>query len=343
MKHLLVLVLTLATGLFSCNKNPDISRKAFDQNNSLARLRDTLTDTIKVPINDLGTGTYRGFTGGLYPGGIDTPSGKYARDLMRFATRIKPLDSNGKSSDTGRIVFISLGASIGGHNMVALISKTIHNPLTNPRLTMANCNNGSGAASLNSMMNPNDPYWAHVDKILSSHHITYKQVQIIYLETDDSLPITSFPQRAYQFRDDMKNAMQVCKTKFKHLKLVYVLGRTTTWNKTQIQNIEPAPYYNGWGEKFFIEDQINGVAGTQYKGDSAVAPLVTWGWYQWANGTTIPRQDGFIWTQDETVDGLHATTDGQDTLSTRFQNFLLTDKYASVWYANHQGPLAVQK
>jgi len=28
-------------------------------------------------------------------------------------------------------------------------------------------------------------------------------------------------------------------------------------------------------------------------------------------------------------------TVGQDTLATRFQNFLLTDKYARIWYAAH--------
>jgi len=343
MKQLLLLLLTLGTGLFSCNKDPNIVKKNFGQDESSSRWPDSTSDSAKVPINDLGAGTYLGFVGGLYPGGIDTPAGKYAKDLLNFSNRIKPLDSNGKASESGRIVFISLGASTGGHNMVALMSKTNNNPLTNPRLTLANCNNGGGNASLNSIMNPSDPYWDHVSLILKNRHLSYKQVQVIYLETDDSIPVTSFPERAYQVRDDLKKAMQVCKTKFRHLKLVYVLGRTTTWDKTQVQNIEPAPYYNGWGNKFFIEDQINGAPGTQYKGDTAVAPLVTWGWYQWADGTTNPRQDGFIWTKDLTVDGLHATPEGQDTLTTRFQNFLLTDRYASIWYANHAKPLSARK
>ena len=106
-----------------------------------------------------------------------------------------------------------------------------------------------------------------------------------------------------------------------------------------VQNIEPCPYYNGWGEKFFIEDQIAGAPGTKYKGDSAIAPLVTWGFYQWANGSNIPRKDGFVWTVDETADGLHANETGQDTLSSRFQNFLLTDKYASIWYKNNSSAI----
>ncbi|HYJ64192.1 MAG TPA: hypothetical protein VEV62_10645, partial [Parafilimonas sp.] len=44
------------------------------------------TDTVKVPITDLGTGTYFGFTGGLYPGGINNPTLQYKKDLKNFAT-----------------------------------------------------------------------------------------------------------------------------------------------------------------------------------------------------------------------------------------------------------------
>ena len=62
--------------------------------------------------------------------------------------------------------------------------------------------------------------------------------------------------------------------------------------------------------------------------------MLAWGFYQWAD--TIPRKtDGFYWLPAETADGLHANEEGQDTLSNRFQNFLLTDKYAGTWYANH--------
>ena len=292
----------------------------------------TLSDTVKIPINDLGKKTYLGFKGGLYPGGVDTPSGQYAKDLYRFASRITPLDINGKASDTGKIVFISLGASTGGNNMRALTIKTMGNPETNPYLSLFSCNNGAGTASLNNIMNPNDAYWDHVTLILGYNHRTYKQVQVIYFETDDSVSINSFPARPYQFRDDFKIAMQTCKAKFSHLKLVYVLGRTTTFNKIMVQNIEPCPYYNGWGEKFFIEDQIAGAPGTKYKGDSAIAPLVTWGFYQWAD--SLPRKtDNFYWRYSETQDGLHANNVGQDTLSTRFQKFLLSDNYAKKWYA----------
>ena len=74
--------------------------------------------------------------------------------------------------------------------------------------------------------------------------------------------------------------------------------------------------------------------GTEYKGSTAVAPMIAWSFYEWAD--SLPRvTDNFYWRFSETKDGLHANDAGQDTLTTRFQNFLLTDKYASTWYANH--------
>ena len=192
-------------------------------------------------------------------------------------------------------------------------------------------------------MNPGDPYWNHVNSILLTSHINANQVQIIYLESEDSSTSHKFPDRAYLVRDDIEEVMRVCKAKFKQLKIMYVLGRTTTFHLVARQNQEPAPYYNGWGDKFVIEDQINGVPGTEYKGDSAVAPMVTWAFYQWTDGSAIPRKDGFTWQESDTEDGFMRIDAGQDTLSTRFQNFLLTDKYASLWYANHTKPTIAPK
>jgi len=299
-----------------------------------------LIDTAKIPINDLGTRTYFGFTGGLYPGGANSPSGQYARDLGNFARSILPLNASGvkDSSANGKIAFISLGGSTGGNLMNALKAKTDGNTKTNPFLNLVSCSNGYSSGSFNSIMNPNDPYWQHVDQVLKGHSISYRQVQVIYIESEDSTNLIFFPGRAYRVRNEFEACMRLCKIKFTNLKLVYVEGRTTTFDKYQIPNREPSLYYNGWGEKFAIQDQINGKSGTQYKGDSAVAPLVTWAWYQWANGTTTPRQDGFVWTKNMTTDGIHATDAGEDTLASRFQNFLLTDRYASIWYANHTNP-----
>ena len=294
------------------------------------------TASDNIPLNDLGTRLFKDSMGGLYPGGVNKPFGTYANDLFTTSNSIVPIDANGiVSSSSGSIVFISLGASTGGKNMTALIDKTKGNPLTNPKLKLFNRNQAAQAAPLNFIMDPKSIYWNHVTQVLTRHKSSYKQVQVVYLETDDSVATTKFPQRPNRVKNDIEASLRTMKQKFPNLKVVYVLGRTRTFSNTVYPwNTEPSPYYFGWACKWAIQDQINGIPGTQYKGRNAVAPMITWGFYQWA--TDAPRTtDGFSWRESDTKDGLHATPAGQDILSGRFQKFLLTDRNASLWYAKH--------
>lgn len=294
-------------------------------------------EPVNIPIDVIGTGTFRDSIGGLYPDGSNVPSGTYAGDLLAASQSIVPLDTFGNPAKTGKlakVTFISLGGSTGGHNMKALKNKTLGNPLTNPKLQLLSCNNGSGNASINDITNQGAIYWAHVSKILKGGKSSYRQVQVIYLETEDSSASVTWPARPNRVKDLLETSLRVLKQKFPNLKIVYTLGRTKTFASKAMWNREPSPYYFGWAAKWAIQDQINGVPGTEYKGENAVAPMLAWGFYQWAD--SLPRQtDGFYWRKSLTADGLHANEVGQDTLSNRFQQFLLTDPYASTWYAKH--------
>ena len=291
-----------------------------------------------VPLNDLGKGLFRGYTGGLYPGGANKPPTQYALDLLNISNTIKPIDTFGNSSANGKIAFISLGASIGGKNMRGLTKKTINNPATNPKLLMVNCDEGNRNAPLSSIANPADPYWDFVHSIIKDSGSSYRQVQVVYLETDDGVLTKKFPNRANIIKNKIEASARTIKQNFPNAKVLYLLARTRTFNdeagNAAIWNSEPSPYYFGWACKWAIEDQINGVAGTEYKGGNKVAPIMTWGFYQWAD--SLPRKtDNFYWRYSETKDGLHSNDAGEDTLATRFQKFLLTDPYASKWYAAH--------
>ena len=304
---------------------------SFNQNNVFA-----YPDSADLPLNDLGTGQFLGYTGGLYPDGSNIASGNYANDLLAVSKSITPLDTFGNPSSTSKskILFISLGGSTGGKNMTALRAKTINNPATNSALKLLSCDQPGFDAYLNAIADSNNAYWDHVTQIIIGNKSSYRQVQVIYLETDDSTREVAFPDRPTIVKDDIERCLRTIKQKFVNIKVVYVLARTRTFGKKTPANNEPSPYYFGWACKWAIEDQINGVPGTKYKGNNAVAPMLAWGFYQWA--ITTPRKtDGFYWLPSETSDGLHASAEGQDTLSTRFQNFLLTDKFASKWYAAH--------
>ncbi|MEP6682502.1 MAG: hypothetical protein ABJA35_04545 [Parafilimonas sp.] len=327
----LTLITILVVLISACSKQTGNKTKFAILNNSI----ESRNDTIAVPLNDLGKGTFKDSTGGLYPGGVNKATGQYAVDLLKAAKRINPIDTFGNASLLdGKVVFVSLGGSTGGHNMKQLIKMTTDNPATNPYLKLFTCNNGKTDASLKDISDTASSYWKHVEEVIKGSKSSNRQIQVIYLETDDTSTLLIWPQRPIMVKNDLEACLRVFKQKFENIKLVYVLGRTRTFGTKAIWNKEPSPYYFGWSCKWAIEDQINGVRGTQYKGENAVSPMITWGFYQWAD--SLPRKtDEFYWRESETADGLHATAIGQDTLATRFQNFLLTDRYASIWYAAH--------
>ncbi|MEP6465687.1 MAG: hypothetical protein ABJB05_05255 [Parafilimonas sp.] len=315
--------------IISCSKENTFKTNANDQTNIAA-----LTSTTNIPINDLGAGKFKGYTGGLYPGGLNHPSGTYAVDLYKTCHSIVPIDTFGNPSVTksGKVLMISLGWSIGSQNLRALKIKTTGNPLTNPKLLLESFSLGSGTARLNNIMNPNDAYWDYVAARIKDSNTSFRQVQIIYLDSEDSSDIIGFPARPLLVKSTLQSCFRVFEQKFPNVKLVYLVARTTTFGTQHVFNTEPCPYYFGWACKWAIEDQINGVAGTTYKGANKVSPMIAWGFYEWA--TSTPRiTDSFSWTSDLMKDGLHANDEGKDTLSTRFQNFLLTDKFARNWYA----------
>jgi hypothetical protein len=324
----------IITALFiTCSKENSPKQELISTGDVLLAKIDTAGD---IPLNDLGTDTFRGYMGGLYPGGANYASGSYVFDLDSACKFMVPIDTFGNPSPKGKIVFISLGGSTSAQVMKALKAKTKGNPLTNSNLLLLNCSNGKTSATLTSQMNPLDPYWDHVAQILNGGaHSSFRQVQVIYLESDDSSQNNiTFPARPLLVKQDLQQTFRVYKQKFPNVKIVYLEARTRTFGKAQLSNREPAPYYLGWACKWAIEDQINGVPGTEYKGTNAVSPLITWAFYQWSD--SLPRKtDSFYWRFSETIDGLHATDAGLDTLSTRFQNFLLTDMHASLWYGAH--------
>ena len=331
----------ITTGLIvllfiTCSKeNNSIKQtQASTQNNLFGGGKATTAKSI--PLDDLGTGTYLGYIGGLYPGGVNAPSGDYAADLFQISSTVVSIDTFGRFSANGKIAFLSVGASIGGKNMKALIVKTKGNLITNPKLLLMNGNEGGIYASLASIANPADPYWLHVSTVLKNNKSSFRQVQIIYLETDLGIVTNKFPDRPNAVKNSIEASAQIIKQKFPNAKVLYLLGRTRTfngkYNNGAAWNVEPCPYYFGWACKWAIEDQINSVPGTEYKGSNVVAPIMTWGFYQWAD--SLPRKtDDFYWRSTETKDGLHSNDAGEDTLATRFQNFLLSDINSKQWYA----------
>ena len=63
------------------------------------------------PLTELGTGTFKGHQGGLYPNGSNTMPPEFYNDAVPIAASINPLDKHGNADVNDEIGLVALGAS----------------------------------------------------------------------------------------------------------------------------------------------------------------------------------------------------------------------------------------
>ena len=97
------------------------------------------TSTGNVPLIDLGTGTYNGFVGGLYPNGSNVRPAAHEAAGLVMADAIQPLNGAGQvDTANGRIGFVSIGMSLTNQEFEVFEYASNADPLRDPRITTVN-------------------------------------------------------------------------------------------------------------------------------------------------------------------------------------------------------------
>ena len=131
-----------------------------------------------IPLIDLGSGTYQGFEGGLYPGGVNTRPAEHEAAGLALAEQIAPIN--------GRIVMLSIGMSNTRHESDQLISQLAQDSEINPQVLFVNgAISGRAAQTIDS---PTADYWDLVDKRLARADATADQVQVVWLKQAHAFP-----------------------------------------------------------------------------------------------------------------------------------------------------------
>jgi hypothetical protein len=107
---------------------------------------------------------------------------------------------------------------------------------------------------------------------------------------------------------------------------------------------EPYAYETGFAVQTVIADQINGQANLNYNPNNGpvVAPWLSWGTYDWANGMTpngnaLADSSGLEWNcADLGPDGVHASTVGKYKDAALLTTFFKTDETTTPWYLTTQ-------
>jgi len=98
---------------------------------------------------------------------------------------------------------------------------------------------------------------------------------------------------------------------------------------------EPYAYESSFAVKWLIEKQIQGspdLNASPRRGE-VVAPVLLWGPYLWADGTS-PRSDGLVWLCGDTDrhDFTHPSPSGQQKVGSMLLEFFKDDPAARPWF-----------
>ena len=285
----------------------------------------------RIPLNDLGTGFYGGFQGGLYPGGSNAPPAAHLAAALVRAGQIVPRDAAGAEDPDGFIAMVAIGMSNTTHEFAVFERNEDANASRNARVVLIDTALGGQDASI--VADPTAAYWTVLAQRLAALGLTGAQVQVAWLKEAEAQPPNDFPGHALALRDNLATIARNLHDKFPNLKLCYVSSRIYGGYATGSLNPEPQAYESGFSVKWLIEDQIGGDASLSYgQVGPARAPLLLWGPYLWADGTH-PRSDGLVWRREDLEgDGTHPSASGEAKVASLLSAFFAADVTARPWW-----------
>jgi hypothetical protein len=308
-------------------------------------------DTVMIPLNDLGTSTYRGFQGGLYPGGSNQVPAAHASAGLAQARLIRPLNAAGLPDPNGKYVLLSIGMSNTTQEFCSqsgyrcdpwtFVGQAQADPAVN-HTTLALVNGARGGQVAESWDNPADPNYDRIrDEALMPAGLGEKQVQIAWVKVARSGPTTALPNAqadAYHLQALTGAIARTLKLRYPNLRQVFLSTRIYAgWASTSL-NPEPYAYESGFAAKWVIESQIKQLAGAPVDARSGdlslqVAPWLAWGAYLWSRDQAHPRSDGFYWVpQDFQSDGTHPAQSGEQKVGRLLLEFFKSSAETRCWF-----------
>ena len=240
-----------------------------------------------IAITDLGSSFYQGFQGGLYFGTNVKPV-QQSTNLNNAISYISPLNNQGYNDNiNGKIVLLSIGASNPKTEFESFQNIADTFSLINPFLSIVNgC---KGGKSLQNIVDSTDNYWTYVENQLTTNNVSRHQVQIIWLEQENTQSNnTSFPTAPEALMVEFKELFKVLLHYYQNLQICYLTARGYAGYIDNSSNVgnglkQPRDYFHGWAMKWLIENQISGDSTLSFILPNKKAPVLDWSAYLWAD------------------------------------------------------------
>lgn len=287
-----------------------------------------------TPLTELGTAKYKGEDGGLYGGGKNEPPAAHLSAAQREAAKIQPLDADGKPAKGGKIVLLSVGMSNTTQSFSRFKQQADRDPAKSPQLIIVD--GAQGGQTGMRWADPKTPLWAEVENRLQRTGVSAHQVQVIWMKQAEAGPanLGEFPRHAQVLKTNLVTSLHNLKAKFPNLRIAYLSSRTYGGYATTQLNPEPFAFETAFAPRWLIQDQIAGKPELNF--DAArgpvKSPLLLWGPYLWADGTTPRKADGFLYQKDDFGgDGTHPTSAGQQKVADLLLKFFKGEPTAK-WF-----------
>lgn len=201
--------------------------------------RTAASDTVGVPLTELGSRTYLGFGGGLYEGGRNSAPDDHAALDTERATHIQARDANGGVDPNGRIVLLSIGMSntsqeFCGVNITvecvpgSFMQRAATSPAVN-RSTLVLMNGAQGGMDAGEWTSASArPFDVVRDGRLASMGVTEKQVQVIWLLEATKQPTAPLPAGnadAFTLETNLGKIVRAIRVRYPNLQQVYLSNR----------------------------------------------------------------------------------------------------------------------
>jgi hypothetical protein len=291
-----------------------------------------------TPIPDLGTGTYLGYQGGLYPGGENTKPPVYLAKALNQVSKLKPRLADGtEDCENGRIVLMSIGGSNPASEFARFRAQALAYPDLNPKLTIVNT---GGLGKIPRVFDPTDEFWTNVSESLAAAGVTVNQVQVIWVQTDNvNDGDTSFPGAPQALTENLIDLCHLIVENFPNTRICHFTARAYAGfaapDFEQPALEYPRDYYNGWAIKWLIERQIAGDPALKFTGADRNSPFLAWATYLWSDGETPCLYSDLSWdcpTDFKPIDGFHYSVAGKTKAGQQLFDFFSTDEVAQTWF-----------
>ena len=277
---------------------------------------------------------YKGEDGGLYGGGRNDPPPILQAAAEHESARIKPLDADGNPSSSGVIGLVSISMSNATMEYARFKELADADPRKSAHVAIVDC--AQGGQAMAQWVDPQAHAWLEADRRLQKAGVSPRQVEVIWVKLANVRPAGELADHGRILQHDTLKVVQNAKARFPNLRIAYLGSRIYAGYASTPLNPEPYAYEGALAARWLIQDQMRGapeLAWNDARGP-AQAPLLLWGPYFWADGTTPRKADGLVWEpRDFGADGTHPSPAGRDKVARQLLEFFTGNPLARTWFA----------